>query len=235
MISALDSTKAEVTAFVEALYRLPTIAYATNHSMMETWVALEGLQFFRGREWACWETLGFVTSKPVRTKDPKKNFGIKFPDIVAVRNGLTLWFEFKGICRSALHTANLGGTLVDDALALAAFSGRETAKYLAKGTHPIARPRSDRTNIEASGLREYGLGRRANVGVVMLLAPGDDEVSCPAPGGPQWRPADTIERLDGRLGVISTSLGNISGTPTSTRPRCHVWLVPMEDGPDAGA
>lgn len=241
-----------VLQFVEWLYRCRTIGYATQHSQMEAWVALEGLELFSSSGWSCWETVGFITGAPVHSKRKKGvEAGIKFPDLVCVRDGVALWWELKSMCSRSLHPKNAGGTFVRDVRALRAFMIDDTKLYLKEGRHSRYRPRDDRVSIESSGLRESLRDAKRHVGIALLFSPGDEQLKCPNQEEfPQpWRPREQVERISHQLtgldGVRCISDSMKSSIEKVERheqkchdhcpvvsevhpwPRCDGWLISM--------
>ena len=234
----------EVRGFVEWLYESRTINYALNHGCMEYWVALEGLEYFASQGWSCWETVGLITSAPVHSKKKEKPGGIKLPDLVCVRDGVSLWWEFKAVSRLALHPENAVGTLPKDVRALVEFERTLTLQYLAAGTLPLYRDRDDSANIDASGLKD-ALAGGENLGVALLFLPGDDQVSLSQ--GRTWQPSEVVETIGAKIADICSTATSIPELPRGTpapgpadtdaqrgspsaagRPRCAGWLVPME-------
>lgn len=227
--------RALVAGFLGHLYRLPTMSYALNHSQMEAWVALEGLEYFRTLGGTCWETVAFVTSDPVsRNNATAEGLGCKWPDLVCVVEGMSLWFEFKGISRLALRPEAAGGTLAKDVMALAGFRRDATARYLGSGRRPT-NGRDDAGWIDASGLRD-SLGRRVNIGVALVFFPSDETIRCPRPPYRMWSARHRVEKIEqaivGSLGprLLDLRPSITSAVPSDGRalPECAGWLVEMD-------
>jgi hypothetical protein len=239
----------EVVDFVEALYSRSTIHYALNHTQMESWIAIEGLEHFASRGWSCCETLGFITNAPVRPREDSE-LGIKFPDLVTAKGGVTLWWEFKAISTFLLHPKTAGGTFVGDMMALAGFDPKAMGTYIEDGSYQKARKNNDKRWIAASGLQKHCLAKSKNIGVALMFAPtGEREV--PGRPGEGWSPAETLDRLakaiEDKLGTKaepipsstapsackpSSSAAGSRGSPASPGLPCwRGWLVEMPETP----
>jgi len=198
--SVFERVTPHVYEFIARLYRSSAMPYAINHSQMEVWIALEGLEHFSHDGWSSWETMGFITRKPVWSKKKRRKkaaeHGIKFPDLVSVRSDLCLWWEFKAIGKRALHPDKSGGTFVRDVHALCELDWAETRSYL-EGNDSKGRSRDDTAWIKASKLGKAIVEAKEHVGVALIFAPGDETLSCcnldpRKQHEQQWSPAKRI-------------------------------------------
>lgn len=217
--SAFEHVEPEVHQFIARLYESSAMRYAINHSQMEVWVALEGLEHFSHRGWSSWETMGFITGKAVRPKKGTEH-SIKFPDLICVRDDLCLWWEFKAIGTRTLRPDKSGGTFVKDVWALCEFDLKRTLEYL-NGDVSKARSRDDSAWIGASGLRRKIHAAKEHIGVALIFAPGDDVLDCrnPEVRERQWSPAKRIRDLRGEVAKIQAvgRIREISSVGTHSR------------------
>jgi hypothetical protein len=204
--SGFERVEPEVHQFIARLYESSAMRYAINHSQMEVWVALEGLEHFSHRGWSSWETMGFITGKAVRPKDGTEH-SIKFPDLICVRDDLCLWWEFKAIGTRTLHPKKAGGTFVKDVHALCEFNAKKTQEYL-MGQLSEARSRDDSSYIGASKLAEKICAAKEHLGLALIFAPGDDVLECrnPKAGERHWRPGERLAELADEVDTIKAKL-----------------------------
>lgn len=161
--------------------------------------------------------------------------GFKLPDLVCVKEGLSLWWEFKAISPLALHPGAAGGTFVEDVRALAGFDRSKTLEYLRQGRLRGVRERDDSRNIKASNMGG-SLGASANVGIALLFEPDP-------PDGADQASKRFAEKLKEKLNPtpqgmtfpiesrVSSEVSVPRGSPLqATVPRCHAWFVNMQSG-----